>query len=78
VVLHECLTGATPFQRDTPRGFLAQKLEELPTNSRKSSTPVEVGELDGLQTLIASMTTSDPSARPASAAAVGAALARLG
>jgi eukaryotic-like serine/threonine-protein kinase len=78
MVLHECLTGSTPFQRDTPRGFLAQKLDP-PTPPRRTPT---TGSIDRnpatLEALIAWMTAPDSSDRPASAAEVGAVLARFG
>src|SRR5205809_7367675 len=37
MILHECLSGATPFQRDTPRAFLSQKLEPPPVAARSSA-----------------------------------------
>ena len=30
MVLHECLSGATPFQGETPRKFFAQKFDTPP------------------------------------------------
>ena len=79
MVLHECLTGATPFQGDTPRGFLAQKLD---TPRETLIPPRTAGPgLRGALTLavvVAMMTEPDPEDRPESAAAVSALLARLG
>jgi serine/threonine-protein kinase len=76
MVLHECLTGATPFQGDTPRGFLAQKLD----TPREAPIPVQSpkGEPDSLPAIVALMISPEPSDRPASASAVSALLARLG
>jgi len=70
MVLHECLTGATPFQRDTPRGFLARKLEpdDRPGMSLRSR---DKGTLEGI---VAWMVATDAAARPASASEVAAAL----
>jgi serine/threonine-protein kinase len=75
MVLHECLTGATPFQRDTPRGFFARKLETpqvRPGALRASGAPRT------LAGVVAWMVATDPEDRPTSAAEVGAALARVG
>ena len=76
MVLHECLTGATPFQGDTPRGFLAQKLdtprETLIPPRGPSREPRTVAAVVGV------MTSPDAEDRPASAADVSALLARVG
>ena len=72
MVLHECLTGATPFQRDTPRAFLAQKLDPAVT-PRATPVPIE-REPRTFEAIIAWMTAADPSDRPSSAAEVGAQL----
>lgn len=77
MVLHECLTGATPFQGDTPRGFLAQKLDTpratlIPAAAAPAAAPRT------LPALVAVMIAPEPSDRPSSAAAVSALLARLG
>ena len=78
MVLHECLTGATPFQGDTPRGFLAQKLD----TPRETRVPREAGrvarEARSLASVVAMMTESDAEDRPESAAEISALLARLG
>jgi serine/threonine-protein kinase len=73
MVLHECLTGATPFQGDTPRGFLAQKLDTpretlIPPSAGPASTPRT------LAAVIAAMIAPEPADRPASAADVSALL----
>jgi serine/threonine protein kinase len=76
MVLYECLTGATPFQRDTPRGFLSQKLDSGPR-----AVPTRFAALTGggesLEGLVAWMTAPDPADRPPSASAVAVVLARL-
>lgn len=67
VLLHECLTGTTPFPQDTPRAFLAHKLDapepELPDRRVPGAPP-------RLQLLLAQLTAREPAARPPSAAAV--------
>ena len=73
MVLHECLTGATPFQGDTPRGFLAQKLD----TPRETRTPSRLSADHSPRTLtqiVAMMIEPEPSDRPPSAAAVAALL----
>jgi serine/threonine-protein kinase len=78
MVLHECLTGATPFPRDTPRGFLARKLD---ASSQPSSIPPAPSRAwvrpPTLEALVAAMVAPDPADRPPSAFVVGEALARL-
>jgi serine/threonine-protein kinase len=77
MVLYECLTGATPFQGDTPRGFLAQKLD----TPRETLIPASAGPAGTPRTLaavIARMIAPEPTNRPASAAEVLGLLARLG
>jgi serine/threonine-protein kinase len=74
VLLQECLTGALAFPRDTPRGFLARKLD---TPARPALARPE-GEPRSLEALIAWMTSAEAKHRPPSASAVGDVLARLG
>jgi hypothetical protein len=77
MVLHEALTGATPFQGDTPRGFLAQKLD----TPRETRAPAQFPAADSPRTLteiIASLIEPEPADRPPSAAAVAALLGRIG
>jgi HAMP domain-containing protein len=76
MVLHECLSGSTPFQGDTPRGFLAQKLD----TPRETLIPAPVARRDpeNLAALIAQMISPDAGDRPESAAAVSVLLARMG
>jgi serine/threonine-protein kinase len=77
MVLHESLTGTTPFQGDTPRGFLAQKLD----TPRETLIPAPGGNRAAPRTLaavIATMIAPEPIDRPPSAAAVSALLARIG
>jgi serine/threonine-protein kinase len=75
MVLHECLTGATPFQGDTPRGFFAQKLdtppEMLAPAVRRGPAPRT------LAGVIALMTDPDPDHRASSAAEVSELLAGI-
>jgi serine/threonine protein kinase len=75
MVLHECLTGATPFQGDTPRGFLAQKFDTPPEMMVPVSMARGSGEPRTLGGIIAIMTAPEPVDRPASAAEVSALLA---
>lgn len=77
IVLYECLTGATPFQRDTPRGFLSQKLDSGPQPIQRFTTQSVGGAAQSIEGIVAWMTAPDPVDRPPSAAAVAAALARL-
>jgi serine/threonine-protein kinase len=76
MVLHECLSGVTPFERDTPRAFFAQKLQPLPSPSRAAGGQL-TSEPATLGAIIAWMTAPEPADRAPSAAAVGAALSRL-
>ena len=81
MVLHECLTGSTPFQGDTPRGFFAQKLDT------PRETPIPPAPITGagprqtprrtLSAIVAAMIAPEPADRPESAAAVSALLARI-
>lgn len=71
MVLHECLTGATPFRGDTPGAFLAQKLGE----GAKKAPRLAPGSLEEL---VEWLTSLDPADRPASASEAAAALERLG
>ena len=76
MVLHECLSGVTPFQRDTPRAFFAQKLQPLSPATRSGGGQL-TSEPTTLGALIAWMTAPEPAERAPSAAAVGVALSRL-
>jgi serine/threonine-protein kinase len=75
MVLHECLTGATPFQRDTPRGFLARKLDTPPARPNGPRSWRDTRTLEGV---VAWMVAVDAEDRPTSAVEVGAALAGVG
>lgn len=76
IVLHECLAGETPFPRDTPREFLATKLERSIERSFPSPSRGRGGvTLEGVIAWMTSVTVTD---RPASAAEVSALLAQLG
>jgi len=77
VVLHECLTGSTPFHADSPGEFLARKL----TPPGAGDPGVPGGTAAGPRSLagiVACLTAADRDARPASAAALGALIAALG
>jgi serine/threonine protein kinase len=69
VVLHECLTGETPFHADTPVAFFAHKLDETPARG----TPIPAALVapkapaSALVRLVAEMTAADPTERPATA-----------
>jgi serine/threonine-protein kinase len=79
MVLYECLSGATPFQRDTPRGFLSQKLDVGSRSGQPPRSPAPGGSTppQSLEALVAWMTAPNSADRPPSAAAVAAVLARL-
>lgn len=74
MVLHESLTGATPFPRDTPRAFLSRKLDS--PVERPAFRP-DAGAPQTLEGVITWMAATDPTERPSSAAVVGMALSRL-
>ena len=74
MVLHESLTGATPFPRDTPRAFLARKLD---TPVDRPAFRPDAGAPQTLEGVITWMAATDAMERPSSAAIVGMALARL-
>jgi HAMP domain-containing protein/predicted Ser/Thr protein kinase/predicted secreted protein len=89
MVLHECLTGQTPFQGDTPRGFLARKLDSSGEAAGRRTPAAEArgpsapgaggsGQATTVERVIAWMVAADAEARPTSAAEVGEALARVG
>ena len=75
IVLHECITGATPFQADTPLGFFARKLEAAPASRAAPATAAPRGASQRdtsprdarpttLDAVIARMTAHDPDERP--------------
>jgi serine/threonine-protein kinase len=81
MVLHECLTGSTPFQGDTPRGFLAQKLDTpketpIPAIAVPRTGPRPTPRRT-LSAVVAAMIAPEPADRPESAAAISALLARI-
>ena len=71
VVAHHCLTGTSPFRRDTPVATALAHLNEDPP-------PLGAEVPDGVRALVESLTRKEPSARPESAAAVAAAAAATG
>lgn len=84
IVVHECLTGVTPYGADTPMAFFAHKLiPPTPTetaSARTARTPLRIADeqyTGALERLIASMTAPDPAARASSAEELLRAFARL-
>lgn len=84
IVVHECLTGVTPYGADTPMAFFAHKLvPPTPTetaSARTARTPLRIADeqyTGALERLIASMTAPDPASRASSAAELLRAFARL-
>jgi len=75
-VLHECLSGSTPFQGETPREFLARKLDTPP--AMRVPGPRRTRDPESIAAIIAAMTAFEPDDRPPSAAAVSMLLARIG
>jgi serine/threonine protein kinase len=74
IVIHECLTGVTPYRADTPMAFFAHKL--VPSASKDTAAartpPLGLRVTDerytgALERLIASMTAPDPANRATSA-----------
>ena len=86
IVLHECLTGVTPYAADTPAAFIARKLDANVSlaGPRLSATPLtEAGAESGalmqeLEGLVSEMTRPEPARRPASAAGIAERLGRMG
>jgi serine/threonine-protein kinase len=86
MVLHECLTGATPFQADTPAAFLTRKLESAASAPARiaaatltlSTARAATDSLTGrLQAIVARMTDPNPKERPGSAADVATVLSAM-
>ncbi len=71
IVAHHCLTGESPFRRDTPIATALAHLNDDPP-PLDDSVPLPVREL------VSSMTAKNPSDRPASAAAVAELAATIG
>ena len=65
VVLHECLTGSTPFNAETRMTFIAHKLDATPSSTR--TVPTAVGASSTLSAIIDQMMAPTPDARPLSA-----------
>jgi len=82
VVLHECLTGETPFHADTPVAFFARKLDETPARGTPVPAHVALARPTSLAAtlgaLVTQMTDADPERRPATARALYALLQQLG
>jgi serine/threonine-protein kinase len=87
IVLHECLTGATPYSADTPMAFIARKLDATAlliaprlaatrlTASEAEATEILASELEALSV---EMTRPEPGDRPGSAAELVEHLGRMG
>ena len=76
MVLHECATGATPFEADTPRSFLARKLDAPPPDADAEDEP-SAGPPRTLRALVAQLTARDRERRPTCAAELAEHVARL-
>lgn len=76
MVIHECLTGQTPFVSDTPMAFFARKLGDA-SSSATGAPSVLAGVSTELETLIHAMTQAEPARRPPSAVVVLERLTRL-
>jgi serine/threonine protein kinase len=74
VVLHECLTGTTPFDADTRLTFIARKLEPPVAPTRAVTLNSSTAGLDGV---IARMMSASVDVRPDSALALFDELAQL-
>jgi eukaryotic-like serine/threonine-protein kinase len=86
IVLHECLTGATPYGADTPMAFIARKLDATvsPIEPRPATTRLATSDADATETLarelealIVEMTRPEPGDRPGSAAELVERLSRM-
>lgn len=69
MVLHECLTGQTPFVSDTPMAFFARKLRDASSNATVPPSALAAVGTE-LESLIHAMTQAEPARRPPSAVAV--------
>lgn len=81
IVLHECLSGTTPYRADTPMAFFARKLDTPPSSviqDRRTLATRRLSAADGvLEQLIVHMTAPDAGQRPTSASALLARFSRL-
>lgn|GEM_PF-362735 len=75
IVIHECLTGVTPYRADTPMAFFQHKLTAPQTTesaaTRTANAPLRVSDArysGPLERLISGMIAPEPSARASSAA----------
>jgi serine/threonine-protein kinase len=69
-VLYELLTGATPFESDTPVGMLVKHLNEAPPPLRERIP----GLAPAINDIIMNLLAKEPAGRPATAADVARAL----
>jgi serine/threonine-protein kinase len=77
VVLHECLTGTTPFEAETRMTFLAHKLDAAPAAPVSRPVPALVSPASPLEAVIARMMSPTPEGRPTSATVLYDEFARL-
>lgn len=68
VVLHECLTGTTPFNAETRVTFIAHKLDATPSSVR--AVPAIVSASSALEAVLGRMMAPTAEARPQSATAL--------
>ena len=76
VVLHECLSGSTPFEAETRVTFLAHKLDTSAAGAQRPAVSA-VGASTALEALVARMLAPSPEGRPLSAAVLLEEFARL-
>jgi eukaryotic-like serine/threonine-protein kinase len=69
VVLHECLTGSTPYSADTPVAFVARKLQPDDADSRMAALHVArpSDPLQGIDAVVQAMMNPRVESRPTSA-----------
>lgn len=85
MILHECLTGATPFQADTPAAFMMRKMDSGMAAPARLATGLTIARPEGdeqdladqLRAIVGRMTDPNPRNRPGSAAEVVGALSTM-
>ena len=88
MVLHECLTGLTPFDADTPMAFFSRKLDTRDGGDSRDARAAAVrpellrahdaaDPLAPLWALVRRLVAAEPSERPASAREMLAVLDRM-
>ena len=75
MVLHECLTGATPFQADTPAAFMTRKMDSAMSAPARVTATLTLtrsgGEADELTSPPARDRRQNDRSRPAAASGLG-------